>query len=155
MITLCLSLVSARPSCILDWCKISSSGWPPVYWPQDRLSLVSASSRPPRLSVPAGCWWTDARFLVPAGRWFDWGKFYWFQLAAGLTNARFVTCAFIRVFNSSGLRPQILSLQVSICPLRDFSRDFLSESLNLMGMQDAAGVECFFGVFGSGGPWYQ
>ena len=41
-----------------DWCKIFSSDWPSVYWPQDRLSLVSACSRPPRLPVPAsqGFW---------------------------------------------------------------------------------------------------
>ena len=80
-----------------DWCKIFSSGWPPVYWPQDRLSLESASSRQPRLPVPASLWWTrtDARFPVLAGRWFNWGKFYWFLPAAGLTAARFVTSAFI------------------------------------------------------------
>ena len=77
-----------------------------------------------------------------------------FQLAAGLTAARFVTSGFIRVFNSSGLLPQYLSLQVSICPLRDLSRELLSESLILMGMEDATGVECFIRVFSSGGPRY-
>ena len=48
-------------------CLVSASSRPP------RLPcLVSASSRPPRLPVPAGRWLTDARFPVPVGRWFDW-----------------------------------------------------------------------------------
>ena len=78
-----------------DWCKIFSSGWPPVYWLQDRLSLVSACSRPPRLPVPASRRWTDARFPVPAGRWFDWCKIfssdwpsvYWSQDRLSLVSA--------------------------------------------------------------------
>ena len=80
---------------LVDWCKIFSSGWPPVYWLQDRLSLVSACSRPPRLPVPASRRWTDARFPVPAGRWFDWCKIfssdwpsvYWSQDRLSLVSA--------------------------------------------------------------------
>ena len=56
---------------------------------QDWLCLVSAGSRPPRLSVPASRRWTDPRLPFPAGSWFDWCKIFssgwppvgWLQLA--------------------------------------------------------------------------
>ena len=73
---LAAGLTGARFSVPADRWLTGSSSWPLVYWPQDRLCLVSASSRPPRLPVPAGRWLTDARFPVPAGRWFDWCKIF-------------------------------------------------------------------------------
>ena len=54
-----------------------------------------------------------------------------------------------------GSGPSILRLQESICQPRDSSRELLSESFILMGMQDAARVKCFIRGFGSGGPRHQ
>ena len=111
-----------------DWCNIFSSGWPQVGWLQDRLrplSLVSASSRPPRLyqfQLAAGL--TGARFSAPAGRRLAGCKI-------GLTGVSFigasgplVTSALIRVFNSGGPPSVFEFAEVNLPAARFVARAF-------------------------------